>query len=125
MKDSIAEITRNSWIYSHNTYTRYPFQANLYGLPDSVIKECVLGCINAYYGISGKTTKKNLSFYNWVIKTFGHGFAKHFFFPYNSKVFMTPLKELTADWIAPYVPQPGLEEVIYGAVTEQKKLFGY
>ncbi|MBN1297269.1 NAD(P)-binding protein, partial [bacterium] len=34
---------RESWVFSKRTYTRYPFQANTYGLPVSVIKECLMG----------------------------------------------------------------------------------
>ena len=30
---------RNAWIFSHNTMTRYPFQANTYGLPVNIIKD--------------------------------------------------------------------------------------
>lgn len=41
---------REAWIYSKNVYTRYPFQAALYGLPAEVIKECIVGAIEARYG---------------------------------------------------------------------------
>jgi UDP-galactopyranose mutase len=41
---------REAWIYSKNVFTRYPFQGALYGLPPSVIKECVVGAMEARYG---------------------------------------------------------------------------
>ncbi len=41
---------REAWIYSKQTYTRYPFQASLYGLPADVIKECIIGAVEAKYG---------------------------------------------------------------------------
>jgi len=41
---------REAWIYSIETYTRYPFQGALYGLPPTVIKECIVGAIEARYG---------------------------------------------------------------------------
>ena len=41
---------REAWIYSKNVYTRYPFQGSLYGLPPAVIKECIVGAIEARYG---------------------------------------------------------------------------
>ncbi len=44
---------REAWIYSKNVYTRYPFQGSLYGLPPEVIKECVMGAIEARYGSNG------------------------------------------------------------------------
>lgn len=41
---------REAWIYSKNVYTRYPFQGSLYGLPPEVIKECIVGAIEARFG---------------------------------------------------------------------------
>jgi UDP-galactopyranose mutase len=41
---------REAWIYSKNVYTRYPFQGSLYGLPPDVIKECIVGAIEARFG---------------------------------------------------------------------------
>jgi len=41
---------REAWIYSKETYTRYPFQGALYGLPPQVIKECIVGAIEARFG---------------------------------------------------------------------------
>jgi UDP-galactopyranose mutase len=41
---------REAWIYSKSTYTRYPFQGSLYGLPPQVIKECIVGAIEARFG---------------------------------------------------------------------------
>lgn len=45
---------REAWVYSKNVYTRYPFQGALYGLPPEVIKECIMGAIDARYGSSCK-----------------------------------------------------------------------
>ncbi|SFV16464.1 NAD(P)-binding protein [Pseudoduganella namucuonensis] len=41
---------REAWIYSKQVFTRYPFQGALYGLPPEVIKECIVGAIDARYG---------------------------------------------------------------------------
>ena len=41
---------REAWVYNDGVYTRYPFQSALYGLPADVIKECILGAIEARYG---------------------------------------------------------------------------
>lgn len=49
--DNVHWQDREAWVYSKQTYTRYPFQACLYGLPVPVIKECILGAIEARYGI--------------------------------------------------------------------------
>ena len=48
--DNVHWQDREAWIYSKNVYTRYPFQGALYGLPPEVIKECVVGAIEARFG---------------------------------------------------------------------------
>jgi UDP-galactopyranose mutase len=41
---------REAWVYSKGVHTRYPFQGSLYGLPPEVIKECIVGAIEARFG---------------------------------------------------------------------------
>ncbi len=48
--DNVHWQDREAWIYSKNVFTRYPFQGSLYGLPAEVIKECIVGAIEARYG---------------------------------------------------------------------------
>jgi len=48
--DNVHWQEREAWIHSHGVHTRYPFQGALYGLPPQVIKECVMGAIEARYG---------------------------------------------------------------------------
>jgi UDP-galactopyranose mutase len=48
--DNVHWQDREAWIHSKGVYTRYPFQGALYGLPPGVIKECVVGAIEARFG---------------------------------------------------------------------------
>lgn len=48
--DNLHWQDREAWVYNDGVYTRYPFQSALYGLPAEVIKECILGAIEARYG---------------------------------------------------------------------------
>lgn len=48
--DNIHWQNREAWIFSKNVYTRYPFQGALYGLPPQVIKDCIVGAIEARFG---------------------------------------------------------------------------
>jgi UDP-galactopyranose mutase len=41
---------REAWVYSKGVHTRYPFQGSLWGLPPDVIKECIVGAIEARFG---------------------------------------------------------------------------
>ena len=58
--DRIQEHQRKSAIYLQGRYTDYPFQANTYGLPAEVIKECVLGFAQTLLH-KKKTQSKKLS----------------------------------------------------------------
>lgn len=118
--DALNVIDRRSYIYSHNTYTDYPFQINLHGLPADVIVECITGFIN-------RTSNPNpRSFAQWVHAHFGAGLAKHFFFPYQEKIFAYDLKQLTASWTSRFVPPTSLEQMLYGSLSKQKeKKIGY
>src|SRR5690606_3301377 len=48
--DNVHWQAREAWIYSKGVFTRYPFQGALYGLPHDVIKECIMGAIEARFG---------------------------------------------------------------------------
>jgi UDP-galactopyranose mutase len=45
---------RDAWIYSKGGYSRYPFHSGLHGLPPEVIKECIVGAIEARFGSLNK-----------------------------------------------------------------------
>ncbi len=59
--DNVHWQDREAWIYSKNVYTRYPFQGALYGLPPQVLKECIVGAIEARFGKLKETTAPKAS----------------------------------------------------------------
>lgn len=123
LKDNIYECQRQAWIFSHETYTRYPFQANLYGLPEKVIQECYMGLLKAHQ--KKFTPRPNMPFKEWCLGLFGEGISKHFMFPYNEKLWTVPATEMTADWCGQFVPRPKLEDVLAGSLSDQEKAYGY
>jgi protoporphyrinogen oxidase len=48
--DNVHWQDREAWIYSKGVHTRYPFQGALHGLPPDVLKECIMGAIEARFG---------------------------------------------------------------------------
>jgi protoporphyrinogen oxidase len=125
LRGNLKAHIRNSWIYSKGVYTRYPFQANTYGLDPEVVKECVFGFIDAKYrSLHAKRVACDESFNDWILRNFGKGIAKHFMIPYNQKVWTVHPRELTCGWVK-FVPSPTIQEVVTGALGEQKKGFGY
>lgn len=118
--DNLKIQRRNSWVYSNGRYTPYPFQANLYGLPKGVIKDCLLGLIEAK-----QARKSSANFEEWVYSNFGKGFAKHFFTPYNQKLWLTKLGDLSHRWAERFIPKPTIGQVLDGALGVSKQDFGY
>lgn len=122
MGSSLRSHLRSSWIFSHRHYTRYPYQANTYGLPRRVVRDCVRGFVEAALADTGAPPK---SFADWCLRTFGSGISREFMFPYNEKLWTVPLDRLTTDWMGRFVPRPKVSEVVEGGLLDQRKGFGY
>ena len=113
---------REAWVYSKGTYTRYPFQASTYGLPVEVVKECILGAIEAAQNYRSDHCPEN--FRQFIDTQWGWGIGKHFMIPYNRKLWTVPLEEMSWQWMNGRVPQPNLEEILDGALQPQPKPMG-
>ncbi len=124
--DKFVEVERITHIFSFGNFTPYPFQSNLYGLPEDVKKECLKGFIEAWCKKqSSKRLPKPKTFLDWVVMHMGEGIAKHFMIPYNKKLWTVHPSEMTPLWCQIYVPIPTLDEVIDGLVTEPDRKIGY
>ncbi|HSE83124.1 MAG TPA: FAD-dependent oxidoreductase [Thermodesulfobacteriota bacterium] len=134
--ENINYVERNSWIYSNNVYTRYPFQTNTFGLPEEVIKECIVGFVEAKYGknknagessdaLGAKDVQEEKTFEEWIYENFGAGIAKYFMIPYNQKLWTVHPREMTCEWMGRFVPQTSLEQILDGALSDQSKKIGY
>lgn len=119
-EEHFAKIQRKSAIYSHNTYTRYPFQINLHGLPHDVIVDC----IESFVQRSVSTTPPT-SFRSWVLSQFGEAIGRHFFFPYQQKIFDINIDELSASWTGRFVPATSLRALLQGALGIYHDEVGY
>ncbi len=121
---NLAPHRRNSWIYSKGRFTQYPFQANFYGLPKDVIRDCLLGLVKSRIRSSDRIIS-SANFRDWIGNTFGEGIAKHFMLPYNKKFWTIDPSDLTCEWLDGFVPVPTIEDVITGAISSNTKSYGY
>lgn len=119
--DRFDTIERRSAIWSHGVYTRYPFQANTYGLPAEVAYECVMGFVEAQKRDPGPIN----NFEDYCRAHFGDGISRHFMIPYNTRVWGVPPTEISASWCERFVPRPTLEDVIAGAFGVKRGELGY
>jgi protoporphyrinogen oxidase len=110
----VHERIRESWIVKGDSWVPYPFQSNLRYLPKQEQVDCLLGAARAASQGSGRKAE---NFRDWILATFGQGIAEGFMFPYNSKVWTTPLERMSKAWIADRVAvldfKRLLENVIY------------
>ena len=119
----LVAVERRARIFSNGVFTRYPFQANLYGLPPEVAAECLLGFVEAR--MQGSHARPPKTFEEYCLRHFGVGISKHFMIPYNTKLYGVHPREITADWCQRFVPIPKLEEVVKGAVGVPPPEMGY
>jgi protoporphyrinogen oxidase len=148
--DNVHWQDREAWIYSKGVYTRYPFQGALHGLPPQVLKECLVGAIEAHYGSlragqPGQAANREdhdggadraagavpldpgaepASFEDFIYRTWGAGVARHFALPYNRKLWTVPLSEMETSWLDGHVPLPDLEQMIEGALQPAPRPMG-
>jgi protoporphyrinogen oxidase len=124
---NVIHCRRDAWIHSHGVYTRYPFQANLYGLPRRVVAECLKGLREAHavHGDGPVEATADLNFRDWCLRLFGRGISRHFMFPYNHKLWRTPPAGMTAQWCGRFVPRPRWEDVAAGARRDNTRAYGY
>jgi protoporphyrinogen oxidase len=97
--DDYVEIERRSRIFSQGVYTRYPFQANTFGLPPDIAYECLDGFVRAYFT---KPHTPPSNFEEFCLQHFGEGISRHFM-----------------------IPLPKLEDVLAGAVGKNDRELGY
>ena len=120
------KITRKSRVWSHGVYTQYPYQANTFGLPPHVIKDCVIGAIDAdRRRRTQDSNEEPESFSEWIRYYFGDGIAEHFMLPYNAKLWGVSADQITSRWCQRFVPKPDLEDIVAGAVGCNAEGMGY
>ncbi len=119
---SLIKINRDSKIFSHEVFTEYPFQINLYGLPREIIAKCLRDFVSLRLK---KIKKRYKSFKDFIYGEFGAGIAEEFLIPYNSKIWTIPPDQMSAGFCEKYIPVPSVDDVINGALGIIKKDVGY
>jgi protoporphyrinogen oxidase len=120
--DSLAVHGRRAAVFIGGHTTPYPVQIHTHGLGADARRDCLLGFIRAW---SSAREAEPENFHDWVLDRFGEGLARHFFFPYNSKLYRSAPDELSLDWVGRYVPKPKIEDVVDGALGLHDAEVGY
>lgn len=121
--NNLTQHRRQAGIYSFGRLTKYPFQINLYGLPSSIIKECLVDFMKAR--MDGIRRRAPRNFLEWCYQHFGKSITKYFMVPYNKKFWTIPLRELSFEWVDGFVVVPTIRQVVEGTIEESRRNVGY
>ncbi len=119
LKGGLVEFSRDASVRLREYDIPYPFQANLYALPEKLRLECVRGL--QHRGRSGR----DQDFASWIAAKFGPGIARHFMLPYNRKFWRYPLSRMTCGWTKSFVPAPSAGRMLSGARGRNGESLGY
>lgn len=115
---SLESRNRQAYIYSHGTYTAYPFQVNTAGLPLPLR----IRCVRDFLRRNRQGEPRNYE--EWMYNNLGKGFAETFLIPYSEKFWTIPPSEMTHDWTGNRVPQPTTAQVLRGAIWSKQTRIG-
>lgn len=110
------QLIRESWIVKGESWIPYPFQNNLRYLPKPIQVSCLLGAAKA---AANGNSHASANFRDWILATFGEGIAEAFMFPYNSKVWTTPLEQMSKSWMAERVAVVDFKRLLENVLYER------
>ncbi|MDP9224747.1 MAG: FAD-dependent oxidoreductase [Actinomycetota bacterium] len=110
---------RQAFIYhaAYGRYTRFPFQAHLFGLPTGLVKECLLGLVAALER-QARDEFDPRNYEEWMRGFFGDGIAERLMIPYARKLWTVEPATMDFNWIGRRVPTPDVERILAGALTD-------
>jgi protoporphyrinogen oxidase len=118
-------IARDARIWLRGRLTPYPFQVHLKGHATSFVSRCLddFAAERIRAAVRGERTPAH--FAGWLLQMFGRSMCEAFFFPYNRKMWCTPLSKLGYEWTGWSVPVPRFDDLLAGASGETRQGMGY
>ena len=116
--DNMRAQERQAFIYhaAQDLYTRFPFQAHLFGLPVELVRECLVELVNAIER-RARNGFEPANYEEWMRAMFGDGIAERLMIPYARKIWTVEPSVMDFNWIGRRVPTPDVERIVTGALT--------
>lgn len=117
--DNMRAQERQAFIYhgAHDLYTRFPFQAHLYGLPVELVQECLVALVRAVEARARNGFTPS-NYEEWMRSMFGDAIADRLMIPYARKIWTVEPSTMDFNWIGRRVPTPDVERIVMGALTD-------
>jgi protoporphyrinogen oxidase len=119
------EVARDARVWLRGKLTPYPFQANLKGHDPAFVRRCLTDFAAERVREAVDGVGPDEHFAGWLLARFGKEMCRSFFFPYNRKMWRTPLEEMGVGWTGWSVPVPRLEDLLAGARGQTREGMGY
>lgn len=107
--DQWLEHVREAWVWMRGRWVSYPFQNNIWRLPEDDLSACLDGLLDVYQRAGGP---RPASFREWLLAGFGQGLCDTFMFPYNRKVWAYDPAKLDVGWMGERVATVDLRRVL-------------
>lgn len=123
--ENLRAQEREAFIYhaAYDLYTRFPFQAHLFGLPIPLVRECLVGLVDAVRAQArGEFDPRNYE--QWMRGFFGNAIAERLMIPYARKLWTVEPSTMDFNWIGRRVPTPDVERIFTGALTDDVEQVG-
>lgn len=99
--------------YWKGHWIKHPAVCNLYGLPTSLVVDCLRDFVQAQNDQHGPIN----NYSDWLIASYGKTFAETFPMEYGFKYHTTTADNMSTDWLGPRLYRAKLEEVLLGALS--------
>ncbi len=111
--DQWLEHEREAWVWIRDRWVPYPFQNNIWRLPD----DDLLACLEGLLEVQGTDDAcKPETFRDWLLQSFGKGLCDTFMFPYNFKVWAYAPDRMDTGWMGERVARVDLARILQNMV---------
>lgn len=114
-----VEHVREAWVWMRERWVPYPFQNNIWRLPEEDLTACLDGLVDLVTaGPAGRPT----AFDEWLLQQFGRGLCDVFMYPYNYKVWAYPPSRLDVGWMGERVATIDLKRILANVVHRRDEV---
>jgi protoporphyrinogen oxidase len=115
--DHWVEHQREAWVWMRERWIPYPFQNNIWRLPEDDLVQCLTGLVDAHRNEDNGTPP--MDFADWLVRSFGKGLCETFMYPYNTKVWAYPPARLGTGWMGERVATVDLGRILTNLVKRR------
>jgi protoporphyrinogen oxidase len=113
--DRWIEHVREAWVWIRDRWVPYPFQNNIWRLPE----EDLIACLSGLVDLQGAPRERPRSFRDWLLNSFGAGLCETFMLPYNRKVWAYDPARLDVGWMGERVATVDLKRILTNVVLRR------